>query len=364
MSRSAPQIALGCVRHKFVPPASLRRVNRYQGLFFFDSSFRPVPLEQHFIGARGKVRSEQSKKNMDQIVFDKVAEMLALGHQVMVFVHARKETVKTAETLKEMAMAEGNTEDFDPKNHPQFDFYRREIGTSRNKEMKSLFDYGFGIHHAGMLRSDRNMMERMFETNCIKVLCCTSTLAWGVNLPAHAVVIKGTQVYDAGKGSFVDLSILDVLQIFGRAGRPGYSTSGVGYICTTADKLDHYLDAVLSQHPIESRFVPGMLDSMNAEISLGTIANMPEAIEWLGYTYLYVRMKRNPFNYGMAHDETADDPNLGAKRESLAQTAAKRLAQLRMIENNEIDQTFVITDLGRIAAKYYLKHETIDVFST
>lgn len=52
---------------------STHRVNRYQGLFFFDSSFRPVPLEQHFIGVRGKVRSETSKRNMDQVVFDKVS---------------------------------------------------------------------------------------------------------------------------------------------------------------------------------------------------------------------------------------------------------------------------------------------------
>lgn len=87
----------------------------------------------------------------------------------MVFVHARKETVKTAEKLKEMAQMEGNPEDFDPRSHPQFDFFRREVGLSRNKEMKQLFEYGFGIHHAGMLRSDRNMMERMFEANCIKV---------------------------------------------------------------------------------------------------------------------------------------------------------------------------------------------------
>lgn len=45
----------------------------------------------------------------------------------------------------------------------------------------------------------------------------------------------------------MDLPILDVLQIFGRAGRPGLETSGEGYICTTQDKLSHFLDAVASQ---------------------------------------------------------------------------------------------------------------------
>lgn len=120
-----------------------------------------------------------------------------------------------------------------------------------------------------------------------QVLCCTSTLAWGVNLPAHAVIIKGTQVYDSSRGAFMDLSVLDVLQIFGRAGRPGYETSGVGYICTSHDKLDHYLYSIMSQHPIESKFIAGTIDSLNAEIALGTIANVQEAIQWLGYTYLF-----------------------------------------------------------------------------
>jgi len=49
-----------------------------------------------------------------------------------------------------------------------------------------------------------------------------ATLAWGVNLPAPAVVIKGTQYSSAQEGKFVDLGILDVLQIFGRAGRPQF----------------------------------------------------------------------------------------------------------------------------------------------
>ena len=57
-------------------------------------------------------------------------------------------------------------------------------------------------------------------------MVCTATLAWGVNLPAHAVVIKGTEIYNAKQGGFVDVGILDVLQIFGRAGRPQFDTSG------------------------------------------------------------------------------------------------------------------------------------------
>lgn len=160
------------------------RVNRYQGLFFFDASFRPVPLEQHFIGVAGKPRSQQSTRNMEQVVFDKVSDLLQVtnfdannqvaelvqeGHQVMVFVHARKETVNTAKKLKEQAMEEAMSTFFEPKDHPKYGIYRRDISMSRNKEMKELFDAGFGIHHAGMLRSDRNMMERMFEDQAIKV---------------------------------------------------------------------------------------------------------------------------------------------------------------------------------------------------
>ena len=69
-------------------------------------------------------------------------------------------------------------------------------------------------------------MEKLFAEGHIRVMCCTATLAWGVNLPAHAVIIKGTEIYDAKKGTFVDVGVLDVLQIFGRAGRPQFDSSG------------------------------------------------------------------------------------------------------------------------------------------
>jgi antiviral helicase SLH1 len=106
---------------------------------------------------------------MDRVTFEKVSKLVAEGHQVMVFVHARKETVKTAMGLVEAATLDGSIGNFSCEDHPQWSFFRRSIGESRNKEMKRLFDTGFGIHHAGMLRSDRNMMEKMFEARAIKV---------------------------------------------------------------------------------------------------------------------------------------------------------------------------------------------------
>lgn len=97
---------------------------------------------------------------------------------------------------------------------------KKEVDQSRNDQVKELFKYGFSTHHAGMLRKDRNLVESLFHAGDIKVLCSTSTLAWGVNLPAYAVLIKGTKVYDSSAGGYKDVGIFDVQQIFGRAGRP------------------------------------------------------------------------------------------------------------------------------------------------
>lgn len=181
------------------------------------------------------------------------------------------------------------------------------------RELQELFPHGIGLHHAGMLRADRMLMERLFADGCLKVLCCTATLAWGVNLPAHTVIIKGTQLYDPQKGSFVQLGappelmnnywwmayassehqeiavsvlvarcssdkpnitsytagMLDVQQIFGRAGRPQYEDTGLGIIITQHASLAHYLGLLTHQTAIESQFVAKLVDNLNAEIVLG-----------------------------------------------------------------------------------------------
>ena len=71
---------------------------------------------------------------------------------------------------------------------------RTEADQVKNAELKDLLPYGFAIHHAGMTRVDRTLVEDLFADKHIQVLVSTATLAWGVNLPAHTVIIKGTQV--------------------------------------------------------------------------------------------------------------------------------------------------------------------------
>jgi len=53
------------------------------------------------------------------------------------------------------------------------------------------------IHHAGMSREDRGLVEEWLQTD---PGLHGDTRFWGVNLPAHTVIIKGTQIYNPEKG--------------------------------------------------------------------------------------------------------------------------------------------------------------------
>lgn len=108
----------------------------------------------------------------------------------MVFVHARNATVRTATTIKEMALRDDNQKYLVSEESSKL--ASRAFQRSPNKCLPDLFEYGLSVHHAGMLRTDRNLVEKYFANGSIKVLVCTSTLAWGVNLPAHAVIIRVT----------------------------------------------------------------------------------------------------------------------------------------------------------------------------
>jgi pre-mRNA-splicing helicase BRR2 len=139
------------------------------------------------------------------------------------------------------------------------------------------------------------------------VLVSTATLAWGVNLPAHTVIIKGTQVYSPELGRWVELSLQDVMQMLGRAGRPRYDTEGEGLILTGYEEVRYYLNLLNMQVSLESQMLAALPDQLNAEVVSGTVSSIKDAVNWLSFTYLYVRMLKNPKHYSIPSDEAEDD---------------------------------------------------------
>eukprot|EP00887_Chlorella_sp_A99_P000213 scaffold13.g213.t1 len=401
-------------------------VNADTGLYYFDASYRPVPLEMQarrlgalplwpradtrpFVGV--SERNVMARNGiMDEVCYQKarrdcfqierktapfaalkagnlVVDSLRRGFQAMVFVHSRKDTGRTARALALKAQQAGETALFDCSEEQAFPFLQRDVRKSRNREVAELFESGLGIHHAGMLRTDRNLMERCFGQGLIKargrsvcaacghVLCCTATLAWGVNLPAHTVIIRGTQLYNPQKGGFTDLGMLDVQQIFGRAGRPQYQDTGEDPLVLKRWRL--LLAAVdlpgaadtqrplprRSQVPIESQFTRGLVDHLNAEIVLGTVTNVREASQWLSYTYLYTRMTQNPLSYGIGWEELSADPRLDGHRRKLITEAARQLEASKMARFDERSGNLYVTELGRVASHFYIRHDSINVFN-
>lgn len=176
-----------------------------------------------------------------------------------------------------------------------------------------------------MVRTDRQLVEELFAHGHVQVLVSTATLAWGVNLPAHTVIIKGTQIYNPEKGAWTELSPLDIMQMLGRAGRPQYDTYGEGIVITGHSELKYYLSLMNQQLPIESQFISKLPDQLNAEIALGTVQNAKEACKWILYTYLYVRMVRNPSLYGLPANGLQTEDALEQRCADLVHSAAALL---------------------------------------
>lgn len=87
------------------------------------------------------------------------------------------------------------------KDHLKFDLQENESKLLQlisvqclNENLRKLLPSGLAFHHAGLLEYDRNLVEEIFRNNQAKILICTSTLAMGVNLPVHTVIVKGTEV--------------------------------------------------------------------------------------------------------------------------------------------------------------------------
>ena len=354
-------VGLSATLPNYEDVATFLRVKPDKGLFYFDATYRPCPLKQQYIGVTER-KAIKRFQLMNEITYEKVMEE-AGENQVIVFVHARKETARTAMALRDMALENDDITKLLKDGSGSREVLQTECEVVKNADLKEVLPYGFGIHHAGMNKTDRALVEDLFADGHLQVLVSTATLAWGVNLPAHTVVIKGTQIYSPEEGKWVELSPMDVMQMLGRAGRPQFDSFGHGIVITMNTELQYYLSLMNQQLPVESQLIKKLPDALNADIVMGAVQNMKEAIDWLGYSYLYVRMLRNPNLYGVSDEELERDPLLEQRRADLIHTAASVLDRANLIKYEKKSGKLQTTDLGRVASHYYIVYSSMSTYN-
>lgn len=96
---------------------------------------------------------------------------------------------------------------------------------------------------------------------------------------------------------------------------------------------------------------------------LSTVTNIKEATDWLGYTYLYIRMLRSPETYGISADDLEGDRLLVKRRANLIHSAASLLDKFGLIKYDKKTGIMQSTALGKISSHYYIKYPSMEIYN-
>jgi len=93
--------------------------------------------------------------------------------------------------------------------------------------LKETLSNGVAYLHEGLSELERRLVEHLFARGDVQVIVVSRSLAWGLNLTAHLVIIMDTQYYNGKIHAYEDYPIPDVLQMLGRANRPQIDDEGL-----------------------------------------------------------------------------------------------------------------------------------------
>ncbi|XP_030877071.1 probable ATP-dependent DNA helicase HFM1 isoform X7 [Leptonychotes weddellii] len=317
-----------------------------------DEKHRPVKLRKVVLGF--PCRSNQTEFKFDLTLNYKIASVIQTYSDqkpTLVFCATRKGVQQAASVLVKDAKFIMAVE--------QKQRLQKCAYSVRDSKLRDILIHGVAYHHAGMELLDRKVVEGAFTVGDLPVLFTTSTLAMGVNLPAHLVVIKSTMHY-AG-GMFEEYSETDILQMIGRAGRPQFDTTATAVIMTRLSTKEKYIQMLACSDTVESSLHRHLIEHLNAEIVLHTITDVNIALEWIRSTLLYIRALKNPSHYGFASGLNKD--GIEAKLQELCLKNLNDLSSLDLITMDE-DVNFKPTEAGRLMAWYYITFETVKKFCT
>ncbi|MFB6218175.1 MAG: DEAD/DEAH box helicase, partial [Halobacteriaceae archaeon] len=123
---------------------------------------------------------------------------------------------------------------------------------------------------------------------------------------------------------------------------------GYGWVVCAPDEADKYRRLLAEGTDIESRLPGRLAEHLNAEVALGTIADVDDVTDWLATTFYYVRAESAPERYGTDIGERARE-------------AVEELVERGFVEQSDLELS--PTPLGRLTSTYYLRPATAERFA-
>ncbi len=259
------------------------------------SSWRPVSLKEGVMLNDKVIFSDGGVKFIQRSAAEDLTNLaintLEAKGQALVFVNSRRSTQASARLISKDVNKLLSQEE-----KQKLSLLAKSIAGSLEESTKVSFKLaesikmGVAFHHAGLLYSQRKLVEDNFKNNLIKVICSTPTLAAGVNLPARTVIIRDFKRYEAGLGSAF-IPTFEYKQCAGRAGRPKYDKFGFAIlIAKTYSEMNTLFERYVNAKPEP---ITSKLDNEAAlrfhilsSIASGYIYDMKGCFEFMSHTFL------------------------------------------------------------------------------
>ncbi|MDD3379064.1 MAG: DEAD/DEAH box helicase [Candidatus Methanomethylophilaceae archaeon] len=207
------------------------------------STWRPIPLKEGVYYNEEITFDNGTSRDVEvgsDIIWSLIKQTIEEGGQCLVFVNMRKSTeslaVKYSDKMKKVSGG--------------MDLNEREVkalegdleSTALGKKLAACVQCGMAFHNAGLIYKQRHFVEENFRNGHIKCIVATPTLAAGINLPARRVIVRDTHRFESNAGN-VPISVMEVKQMCGRAGRPGYDPYGEAVLIgKNYEDYEHLMD--------------------------------------------------------------------------------------------------------------------------
>ncbi|MEM3153949.1 MAG: helicase-related protein [Candidatus Woesearchaeota archaeon] len=209
-----------------------------------------------------------AQKTSDPVI-NLALDTIDIKKQALIFVNAKRSAEKVAEDICKKSSLKS----------AELDKLSESVRTVLSKPTKQCerlaasVKRGIAFHHAGLAAKQKELIEDAFRSGLVKIICCTPTLAAGVDLPAFRSIIRDVRRF--GMHGMAHIPVLEFLQMAGRAGRPKYDKFGETIVIaqTESDKeyiIERYLkgipEDIYSKLAVEPVFRTYLLSLISARI--------------------------------------------------------------------------------------------------